>query len=350
MTHSLATDINSQNGKSLLSIRKWFALARRRQRRLCCAVALFAMPGICQSQELVLAVAKAALSLPIYVADSQGYFAAEGVSVRMQECIGGQRCLKLLFDGQAQLATAADLPVVFNSFERSDYAILATFVTSGRDVKLVTRKSAGITSAKQLEGKRVATVKGASPHYFLDAWLIFNDVDSKKVSVVALQPEQVGAALQRKEVDAVAIWEPFAYLAMKALGHDGAILPSPRIYTETFNLVAQQRTIGAREGDLVKVLRALERGQQFIREQPKQAQAILLERLKVDPGFVEWIWGDLDYRMSLDQSLMSTLEGQARWAVREGHVGAGARIPNLLDLVHPGPLRQAVPGAVTLVK
>lgn len=326
------------------------ASVSRMRRRVWQAAALFLLVGNCASQELVLAVSTTPLSLPILVADSQGYFAAEEVSVRTVECIGGQRCLKLLLDGQVQLATATDLPVMFNSFERSDYAILATFVSSVRDLKLVTRKSSGITVAMHLTGKRVATVTGASAHYFLDSYLQFNDVDPKKVVVVALPPEQMARALERKEVDAVAVWEPFAYLTLKALGADGAILPSPNIYTETFNLVADKRTIAAREGDLVKVLRALERGQNFIREQPRQAQAILLQRLKLDQAFVDWAWSDLDYRMSLDQSLVSTLRAEARWALREGHVDAGKRIPNYLDFVHPAPLRRAVPGAVTLVK
>jgi len=94
-----------------------------------------------------------------------------------------------------------------------------------------------------LEGKRVATVKGASAHYFLDSYLLFNDVDTTKVRVVSLAPEQMSAALERREVDAVAIWEPHAYLALKTLGTDGAVLPSPRIYTETFNLIADRHTI-----------------------------------------------------------------------------------------------------------
>jgi len=351
MTYSpRTTDTSSRHRKPWPLMRRFGEFATLAQRRFCCALALFALFGSCHSEELVLAVARATMSLPFYIADSQGYFAAEGVNVRTQECTAGQHCLKLLFEGKAQLATAADIPVVFNSFERNDYAILATFVSSSRDVKLVTRKSAGITQAKQLEGKRVAVVKGTSAHYFLDSSLILNDVDVKKVTVVSLQPDQMVAALERQEVDAVAIWEPFAYLAMKALGADGTIFPSPRIYTETFNLIAQRHTIAAREGDLVKVLRALERSQQFIRERPKQAQDILLERLKLDQGFVEWGWSDFDYRMSLDQSLVTTLEGEARWATREGHVAAGSRIANFLDLVHSAPLRQTVPGAVTLVK
>ena len=314
------------------------------------AFAAILLSGTSFAQDLVLAVSRGALSLPIFVAEDQGYFSAEGVGVRTQECIDGRRCLQLLLDGKAQLATATDMPIVFKSFERNDFAILATFASSSRDVRLVTRKSAGISNPRQLEGKRIATVKGTSAQYFLDSYLIFNDVDKTKVTVVALLPEEMAAALEKREVDAVAVWEPFAFRAMTVLGADGAILPSQRIYTETFNLISDRRTIASREGDLVKVLRAVERSEQFILDQPRRAQAIMLQKLKLDQAFLDWAWGDMDCRLTLDQSLVTTLEGEARWAVREGHVSADKRVPNFSGFVYPGPLQKAVPGAVTLAQ
>lgn len=313
-------------------------------------LALAFMLPAAAAQELMLAVSRTVLSLPVYVAESQRYFADEGVAVRTRECVGGQRCIKFIFDGQAQLATVADPPVMFHSFARTDYAIIATFVTSVRDIKLVLRRSTGVETPAGLKGRRVGTVKGTSAHYFLDAFLLFNGLDPRQIELVSLQPEEIAAALKDGRIDAAAIWEPFAYRSLKALADDGRVLPSARIYTETFNLVAGRRLIAEREDDLVKVLRALQRAQQFIEQQPRQAQAILKERLQEDQAFIEATWTDVDYRMSLTQSLLSTLEGQARWALREGHVPAGGAVPGYLQFVEPAALRRAVPAAVTLVK
>lgn len=314
------------------------------------ALALAFILPVAAAQELTIALSRTVLSLPVYVAESQRYFADEGVAVRTRECVGGQRCIKFIFDGQAQLATASELPVMFHSFSRTDYAIIATFVTSVRDIKLIVRQSAGVEAPTGLQGKRVGTVKGTSAHYFLDAFLLFNGLDPKQVQLVPLQPEEIATALKDGRIDAAAIWEPFAYRSLKALAGDGRVLPSARIYTETFNLVAGRRLIAEREDDLVKVLRALQRAQQFIDQQPRQAQAILKERLQEDQAFIEATWTDVDYRMSLAQSLLSTLEGQARWALREGHVPAGGTVPGYLQFVEPAALRRAVPAAVTLVK
>ena len=176
------------------------------------------------AQEATIAVSRASLSLPIFVADSLKLFAEEGIAVTTRECIGGNRCIKLMLDGEVPLATAAEMPVMLNSLARSDFAIVATFVTSKRDIKLIARKSAGIATARDLRGKRIGTVQGTSAHYFLDGFLLFDAIDTKAVQLVSLAPEQITAALQEGRIDAAAIWEPFANRSIRALAEDAVVL------------------------------------------------------------------------------------------------------------------------------
>src|SRR5262245_11998706 len=161
-----------------------------------CAIALALAAGACPAQPVTIAVSRASLSLPIFVADSQKFFAAEGIAVTTRECIGGYRCIRLMLDGEVPLATAADMPVMVNGLTRSDFAIVATFVTSKRDIKLVARKSAGIQTAGDLRGKRVGTVEGTSAHYFLDGFLLFDGIDPKAIQLVSLAPDRIPDALK----------------------------------------------------------------------------------------------------------------------------------------------------------
>lgn len=326
------------------------ATAAPLRRAAAALLGLLAAVSTFAQQPLLIATSKNALSLPLYVAEAQGYFAAEGVAARLVECLGGQRCIRQMLAGEAQLATASDLPVMFHGFERSDFAVIATFVTSEQDNKLVTRKSSGITAAAQLEGRRVGTVKGASAQYFLDTWLLFHGVDPKRVQVVPLAPEQAPGALERREVDAIAIWEPYAFMALKSLGTDGVVLPALRVYSQTFNLVASRKAVAEREADIVKLLRAMLRAERFIRERPRDAQALLMTKLQLGQDYVERDWRNHDFRLGLAASLLGTLDGEARWALREGHVPAGLPRPNYLHLVEPGPLSKVAPAAVTLGK
>ena len=311
-----------------------------------CAFLVCAVSAPCRAAELVLAVSRTVLSLPVHVAEAQGFFAREGVAVRTEDCTGGHRCMQQLLDGSAHMATASELPVVFNSFTRADYAIVATFTTGTNNISLIGRKSAGVVDPQGLIGKRVGVIAGTSAQYFLDTYLLFHGIDPKRLTLASMEPEKLAPAIERKEIDAFAGYSQWTWQAMKALGADGVVLKDPHIYTEMFNLVASRRLLAERGGDVVKVLRALERAQRFIADQPAQAKAIVQARLKLPPGLAEAVLPGMSYRMGLEQSLVSTMEGQARWAMREGHVPPGQKMPNYLQFVDFGPLREAVPSAL----
>lgn len=298
---------------------------------------------------LAIAVSRSPLSLPLYVAEHEGYFAAEGVQVRLEEVIGGHRAMQAMLDGHTDLATISETVVMFNSFKRNDFVLLASFVSSNDDVKLVTRSGSGILKVADLAGRRVGTVTGTASHYYLDTLLLLSGVNPAHVQIVPLQPEAMALALQKNEVAAVAVWEPYPFQILGSV-QDARVVAAPRFYTLTFNLVANRKiTTGKDSEDLVKLLRALDRAQHFIAAEPKKAQAIMQSRLGLEQPFVDWIWTRYNYHLALEQSLLTTLESEARWARTQGHVKA-ASSPNYLEFIYAVALRKALPGAANIAE
>lgn len=307
------------------------------------------MAQLAGAEPLTLAVSRTPLSLPLYIAQHNGYFAAEGLEVKVQDCQGGHRCLRQVLDGAADVATAGEMPVVMNSFTNADYAVIGTFTKSTDDLKLIAGTRSGIKSAAQLVGKRVGVTKGTASEFFLELYLLTAGVDSHSLDIVDLQPEDMLPALQTGKVDAISVWQPFGYLALKALGTGATVLPGNSPHTQTFNLVSHRKLVGARDATLVRLLRAVERGERFIQEQPAEAKRLLRERLALEQDFVDNVWPGMRYRLVLDQALLLTLEGEARWARREGHV-SGPLKPNFLQLVHSAPLHTVKPDAVATLR
>ena len=60
------------------------------------AAALLALAACCargaRAAPLAIAVSRTPLSLPLYVAEAEGYFAEAGLSLRIVDCTGGHRC------------------------------------------------------------------------------------------------------------------------------------------------------------------------------------------------------------------------------------------------------------------
>lgn len=327
--------------RPMRGIRRWVA-------GLLAACLLLAGGAAALAQPLRLAVARGPVSLSVYVAETQGLFAREGVEVRTRSCHSGRQCLQWLAEDGADLATTSEFAVALQAAARPDFAILTTLSTSSRQIKLVARYSAGIARPAQLRGKRVGTPLGTSAHYFLSSWLLFHDIDPASLTIVPLPPEALAEAMRRREIDAAAIWEPLADEIRLALSDEAQVLPNPRVYTQHFVLAARQPLLAPRDADLQRLLRALLRAQRMIEDDPALAARILAERLGIEPASAALQLKEHDYRLRLDQTLLSTMGNQMRWAVREGYAASALRDASPVKLVEPGLLRRLAPGSVTL--
>ncbi|WP_295640670.1 ABC transporter substrate-binding protein [uncultured Methylibium sp.] len=330
------------------SLSDWAALQRSVRRRswaLLAGVGLGAL--VAPASALTLAIAAGPGFTPVQLAKVQGYFAAEGLTLDVIRCVNGRRCLQHLLEGEAELATVADAPIVLASFARSDFAIVAAVATSASENKVVARADRGIRTPADLKGKRIGVVKGTSGHYFTDSYLLYHGIEPSQVTLVPLDPANQVVLLARGEVDAVGSYEPMGYQARRRLGDQAVFLPTPKLFNIHFNLVAKKGAVS--DADLKKLLRAMQRAARMMREEPARARALAADWLGTDTAMLDAIWVDYRFELTLDQSLLSALEAQARWARRQGLVD-GARAPDYLDYVHPGPLRSLDPRAVTLVK
>lgn len=297
---------------------------------------------------LRIGVSETLLSLPLYVAEAEGFFQKRGVNVEFVNCIGGNRCVKNMLDGQTDMSTATELPVVFNSFLRNDFAILSSFVSVSNDLKVLARTDAKITEPGKLRDKTLGYIKGGASQYVLDLVLVYNGIDPDTVKLKAITPETALTALANKEVDALCIWEPFASRIELELGTDVQLVPIPKLYTETFNLIAMQSTIKARPQELERIVQALKDSTQFIQTHPEKAKALAAKRLRVPVTLIDKIFDDYRFRLSLNRSLPRTMEGQGRWAQREGHVPINLPQPNYTSFLYPAFLKTVDPSAVSL--
>lgn len=299
-----------------------------------------------QGAPLVIAVGESTLFAPMQLAAQEGFFAAEGLDVQIIGCINGRRCLKHLTDGEAQIATVADTPMVFALHAGQRFDILATFGSSTRDAALVARTDRGIRTPADLAGKRIGVVRGTSAHYFTNVFLLVNGVPRDSVSLVFIDPNRGADPLLRGEVDAASLYRPAGPQALEQLGAKGMQLPTLRPYTVMVNLVAQR---GLSQDTLLRLLKAAQRGVALLNGQPGRAHELLGARWKVDARNAAAQLDGYEFRLGLDQNLLSTLEAESRWAVREGLV-EGKAMPDYLELMRVEPLRALDPRAMTLVK
>jgi sulfonate transport system substrate-binding protein len=289
------------------------------------------------------------LSAPFIIAEDQKLFIRESVDVHITDFIGGHRAAKALFSGEFDLATSSEVVVMFNSFVRDDFSLLASFVSSNNDLKILSRSDTGIRNVADLAGRRIGIVSGSAAQFFLEETLLVAGVERDIVDMVHVDPEAMLNALSDRRIDAVAIWEPLAYQIHDSLKDDVLIVPNDKVYTETFNALVMREFALKNPDILASVVTALGKAIEFIDKNPQQAQKIVAERIGEDVNLIKAIWKDFSFELSLHQWLLTTLEAQARWAT-ERHLVDQSEIPNYLMFLDPSIIDRVKPESVTLFR
>lgn len=320
--------------------RFWFAV---------CLVGLTLFAGASRAATLTLAVADIPYSAPVLIAEAEGYFAAEGLALNIKHYPVGRICLEQLLAGEAHFATVADTPIMLAGFTRRDFDILATTTVSGRENQIVARTDRSISQPADLQGKRLGVLPGTSGHYFADTFMLFHGLKLDNVTEQPLEPKDPVGALVRGEVDAAALFGTHVTEALNRLGPQGRVIPGPAFFSVTFNIVSRPASQGVSDDDAIKLLRAVQRATALLQREPERARAIVAKALKVSVEDLTKTWDGFEFRLQLSQSLITTLEAEARWALRRRLV-PGGEVPDYLDLVRTEPLKKLAPRAVNLIK
>ena len=103
----------------------------------------------------------------VHIAEKRGYFLEEGIDVEVKGYPTGKAALAATLSGEVDMGTVADTPIVSNSFERNDFAVILTIVDSAQHSKVLTRKDRDINTPQDLIGKKIATTIGTTAHFFM---------------------------------------------------------------------------------------------------------------------------------------------------------------------------------------
>ena len=251
-----------------------------------------------------------------------------------------------MLEGKADFATVAETPVMFSAFKGDKIFVIANIEASTTNNAIVAKKSAGITIAADLKGKRVGFTPGTTSDFFLDSFLTANGLARQDVQPIALKPDEMQDALITNKADAVSTWNYPLSLIAQALGKDAVLFFDRQIYTETFNITAQQDFVKSKPETVKRFLRALVRAEDFVAMNPDEAQTIMASATSIDKDLVRYVWNAFNYRVVLDQKLLLTLEDEARWAMRN-RLTDKTEMPDYSSYIHSDSLHQVKPEAVS---
>lgn len=282
------------------------------------------------------------------IAIEQDLLSKEGLDITPKYYPSGKRALIGMFSGEVQFAVTAITPIVFSSFKRQDFSILATIGSTNNHTKIVSRKDRGIQKPEDLKGKRIATQKASSVHFFLHLFLTKHNLLKREVEISFAKIENLPALLAGNKVDAISTREPFFSEAIELLGDIAIVFEEPGLYFKAFNLVAFNSFIKNNPEIIERVVRAMIQAEKFVINHPDQAIKILADKFKLSESRVAEEIRKLDLSVRLDERLLLELEDQAKWVIKN-ELKEVLKVPNYLNFVAFKVLESVRPESVNII-
>jgi ABC-type nitrate/sulfonate/bicarbonate transport system substrate-binding protein len=222
---------------------------------------------------------------PIALARELNYYKDEGLDATVKWIVSGTDMASLVASGEINFAGESVITAAILRDKGIDVRYVMPTANIAGTQCIIIGPNAKIVSPKDLEGKKIGMAAGSGVAIAIRNMANQYDVDYTKLNFVNLQPPDQAPALERGDIDAMAVWQPWA-LAGTSLGGklyftgnksyiDGTEKPVNWMYLDAgLNVPAEYL---AKNPNTVKaVMRALLRAIDYINKNPIEQSAKLL--------------------------------------------------------------------------
>lgn len=283
----------------------------------------------------------------IYIAVDQGFFADNGLNVTLKDYEVGFKAVDGMLKNENDLAIATEFVIVSKALEKEKIYGIAT-VARYDDKFIIGRRDRGIEDAPDLEGKTIGCDRGTVSEFYLGRFLEVHDISLTDVTIVNLKRTQLTNAIVNGTVDAIIIWGPEVDTIKGELGPGAVVLPAQSGQLGYW-LAITRDDWAAQHPELVsRFLRSMDQAVDYTIYHPAEAKAITKKWRNSDDGYIATIWSNTQFSLSLDESLITAMEDEARWMI-SNNLTAEKNVPDFRDYINTSGLREVKPESVNII-
>lgn len=287
----------------------------------------------------------------VMVAKDKGFFEQEGLNVEIQEFTAGKFALEAFLGGSLDFAISGDVPAALAALQGNRFIVPAQVVRATKnEVRVVARRDGNLETADayfKAKKRKLATSFGGGPEFFTYEFLNKLGITADQVEVISQKPGDMPAALAQGSVDAIAIFDPFAFIAERQLDKEAITFTDESVYSELYIIEAHE-SVRQDSAALEKLLRGLIAAEKFTQENSAEAQAIVARYTKLDAVTLAGIWDNFDFRVAITPQLFEFWNREAAWAKDTDKVAKTTATPDFSQLIFAEPLQKVAPAAVEL--
>jgi len=284
----------------------------------------------------------------VYLAQDQDFLVQNGLNVSIMNYTSGMAAVNDLLKGSIDIAATAEFPLVRHALNGENISAL-TCIGKFQLQDLIGRKDRGIERVSDLRGKTIGVPLGTISEFYIGRFLQLNGMRLGDVTIVNVNAAESVELVVNGTVDALVIWQPYAYSAEELLGDNASVFPVQSNQRLSILEVARNSWI-AQNPDLVnRFVKSLAQAEEYYMGNSVQATAMMQESLNYTDAYIAEIWDKNEYSLSLDQSLILALEEEARWAINN-NLTEETRVPDFLSYIYVDSLKSIQPESVNIIR
>jgi NitT/TauT family transport system substrate-binding protein len=284
-----------------------------------------------------------------WIAKDQHYFEENGINLTLVKYDSGAASLDGITKGEADIAIGVtEFPLVRKALQNERVSAIGN-IDKGEFIYLVARKDR-IRNETDLKGKRVGTTTGTVAEFHLGRFLTLHGMTLQDVTLVDVKtPEGWENDVADGKIDAISTAQPYANAARDRLGTNATVWPL-QSSQPLFALAISSDDWIAQHPDLTsRFLKSLVQAEDYIHTNPAESRAIVQNQLDLDPSYMDTVWQQNQFSLTLDQSLVLAMEDEARWMIANNLTNATA-VPDFRQYIYTDGLESVRPGSVNIIR
>ncbi|WP_368416228.1 ABC transporter substrate-binding protein [Falsiroseomonas sp.] len=240
-----------------------------------------------------------------YVAKESGIFERNGLDVTVNTGPSGSAMIAFLVGNQINAAYGAEQAGVSANLVDPNVVVVAEGVALLRWLGIVARN---ITSMDGLKGKRIGVARGTGSETFWLSVVSRMNLNAADYTIVNVEAPEMVAALERGNIDAYAVWEPWMTRGTRAVSNSRILVTNENIQVIR-NLIYMNKGWVEQNGEATqRFLRSMIQATDLIAANRDQAVQNVARFLRQDRGLVAELMTKVDHRLNLTADTVANVQ------------------------------------------
>ena len=244
-----------------------------------------------------------------YVAKEGGLFEKNGLDVTINTGPSGSAMVPFLVNNQVQAAYGSDLAGVINHQVDNNIVAVADGTYLANWESVIGRN---VDSLEALKGKKVGVAFGTGAEIFWRRLMIARKLDPADYKLVNVEAPEMMAALERGDIDAFAVWEPWPTRALMNIKNTKVLANAIGIYNNINFIYMNRGWIEQNRPTAEKFIKALCEANDIIEKDRPAAAKMVAKFLKMPLELATELMPKLEFDMNWKERSLEAIKDSAQ--------------------------------------